>query len=139
MDQQLSLVEKLSEESSSNLNTVSSAMEEMNATVNEISEQTNPLALNATIEAARAGAVEEQSITSQEIAQNIAHAASGIQETTQHISDSSPSSAKIATDVSSGNENSTEAAKSSVQLTDNVEKMMDFAGRLQFILAKFKV
>ncbi|MFH2090757.1 MAG: methyl-accepting chemotaxis protein [Pseudomonadota bacterium] len=86
-----------------------------------------------------ASAVEEQSITSQEIASNIAHAAAGIRETDSHISESSAASVAIADDVSSVNENSGKVAASSKQLTDNVQKLNDFALRLKNMLSRFKL
>jgi methyl-accepting chemotaxis protein len=86
-----------------------------------------------------ASAVEEQSITSREIAKSIAHAADGIQETDGHISDSSNASETIEQDISSVNENSTKVADSSVKLTDNVQKLTEFALQLKSVLSKFKL
>lgn len=235
------------EESSSNLDTVFSAMAEINATVNEISkntgeaksitdsavakaqsasvkvnelgidakeirlfadvigeisEQTNLLALNATIEASRAGDagsgfavvaneiktlatqtaeaaknikikidriekstddtvveienittvindvdtmvsaiasfVEEQSSTSKEIADHVAQAVDGMQETDRHISDSTVASGNILNDISSVNETSARVADSSRKVTDNVLKLTEFAGRLSTIVSKFR-
>ena len=85
-----------------------------------------------------ASAVEEQSITSQEIARNIAHAAEGIRETDGHITDSSAASSAIVEDISSVNINSTKVANSSAMLTENVQKLTDFALKLKTVLSRFK-
>ena len=86
-----------------------------------------------------ASAIEEQSITSKEIAQNIAQATHRIHETNGHIADASIVSGNIAKDISSVNENSTHVADSSRKVTDNVLKLTDFAGHLKAVLANFKI
>jgi len=86
-----------------------------------------------------ASAVEEQSLTSNEIAENISRAVSGIHETNSHIAESSVASGSIAVDIASVNENSTLVAQSSQKVADNVLKLTDFASRLKEILTNFKV
>jgi len=86
-----------------------------------------------------ASAIEEQSITSKEMAENIARAAHGIHETNAHISDSSVAAGSISADISSVHETSDLVAESSRKLTENVVKLTDFSGRLKEILGNFKV
>lgn len=108
-------------------------------TVIEIEEISKVINDVDTIVSSIASAVEEQSVTSKEIARNIAKAADGIHDTNSHIADSSVASGNIAVDIASVNENSTLVAKSSQKMTDNVLELTDFASRLKEILANFKV
>jgi methyl-accepting chemotaxis protein len=86
-----------------------------------------------------AGSVEEQSITSKEIAQNIVQAAGGIHETDENITKSSETSAKIAQDIASVNQTAKRVTDSSLAVSDNVQKLNDFAASLQQILTRFKL
>ena len=110
-----------------------------NGTVVEIEEVSKVINEVNSIVFSIAGAVEEQAVTSKEIAKNIAQAADGIHKTNMHIADSSLASKNIADDISSVNENSTRVADSSQKVTDNVLTLTEFASRLKQVLANFKV
>lgn len=110
-----------------------------NGTVVEIEEISKVINDVNSIVFSIAGAVEEQAVTSREIAKNITQAAGGIHETNAHIADSSLASENIAKDISNVNENSTRVADSSQKVTENVLKLTEFASRLKQVMANFKV
>lgn len=86
-----------------------------------------------------ASAIEEQSITAKEIAQNISQAAGGIHETNSHISESSIASQRISEDIAGVNRTSSHVADSSEKVTRNVEKLSAFADQLNTLVNRFKI
>ena len=120
-------------------------------TISEISEQTNLLALNATIEAATvindvndivttiATAVEEQSVTTNEIAGNVMQASQGIQTVNLNISEGSSVLKDIAREVTEVNLSSSEITNSSSQVYLSAGELEKLAEQLNKMVNKFKV
>jgi methyl-accepting chemotaxis protein len=86
-----------------------------------------------------ATAVEEQSITTNDIAGNVAQAARGIHEVTQNVAQSSDVSQSIARDISGVNHAAEEISANSTQVNMNAEELKKLACRLKDIVAMFKI
>jgi methyl-accepting chemotaxis protein len=72
-----------------------------------------------------AAAVEEQSVTTREIAGNVSHAARGMADVTENISQSSTASAEIARVVSRANQAASQISASSAQITEKVASLSE--------------
>jgi len=118
---------------------ISRIQQSSQGTVDEIKQISCVINEVETIVSSIAGSVEEQSITSREIAQNIAQAVEGIHETNENIAESSQASAKIAQDIASVNKTSKKVTGSSQEVSDNVQNLNDFAASLQQMLSRFKL
>ncbi len=86
-----------------------------------------------------ATAVEEQAVTTQEIANNIAQASQGIQEVNENVSQSSVVSATISQDIAEVSEASRNISKSSNEVKSNAQDLLTRAEELNAIVSKFKV
>ncbi len=86
-----------------------------------------------------ATAVEEQSVTTKEIANNISQAAQGIQNVTESVSQSSIVSEEIAGNIAIVNQSSTEISAISSSVDTNVAKLNDLVLRLKEKVARFRV
>jgi methyl-accepting chemotaxis protein len=85
-----------------------------------------------------ATAVEEQSVTTKEIAGNVAQASHGIQEVNENVSQSSVVSMEIAKEISSVNDVSTQLNGNSAQMNNNAEALYRLANELNELVGKFK-
>jgi methyl-accepting chemotaxis protein len=86
-----------------------------------------------------ASAVEEQSITTQEITNNIAQASSGIQEVNMNVSQSSTVAQQITQDIAAVNQSSSEMDSSSDQVRGSADSLKQRATELKEIVGRFKV
>ena len=86
-----------------------------------------------------ATAVEEQSVTTKEIASNVSQAAQGIQEVTSNVAQSSTVAEEIASDIAMVNHSATEISNISSSVDANVVKLNNMLVRLKEIVAKFKI
>ncbi len=86
-----------------------------------------------------ATAVEEQSVTTKEIAGNVTQAASGIQEVTENVSQSSSVTEEIAKDIVEVNQSAGEMSNSSSQVNMSAAELSNLAEQLKEMVDKFKV
>ena len=86
-----------------------------------------------------ATAVEEQSVTTNEIAGNVAQASLGIEEVNTKVSESSAVSREIANDVTEVNQSSAEMTNSSAQVNMSAGELKNLAQELNDMVNKFKV
>jgi len=84
-------------------------------------------------------AVEEQNVTTNEIAENVSQAAQGISEVNENVAQSSTVSDEIARDITEVSQNAGEIANNSSQVEINAEKLAKLAADLEKIIAEFKV
>jgi methyl-accepting chemotaxis protein len=86
-----------------------------------------------------ATAVEEQSVTTREIAENISQASQGIQEVNENVAQSSTVSAEIASDISGVNQSAGEMSNSSGQVNLSAEELTRMGAKLNEMVGKFIV
>jgi methyl-accepting chemotaxis protein len=110
-----------------------------NATVTEIDQILKIINDVNEIVTTIATAVEEQSITTKEIAGNVAQASKGIQEVNENVAQSSTVSAEIAHDIADVNQSAGEMSISSAQLNLNAEELTKMGAKLTKMVGKFKL
>jgi len=86
-----------------------------------------------------ATAVEEQSVTTKEIAHNVVQASQGIQEVNENVNQSSTAANEIAKDISEVNRASIEMSENSSQVNLSAEELSKLAEKLRKIAGNFKV
>jgi methyl-accepting chemotaxis protein len=86
-----------------------------------------------------ASAVEEQSLTTNEIADNVAQASKGIQEVNQNVAQSSTVSEDIAKDIGIVNRSSSEISGNSADMNMSADELSKMAEELNNIVGKFKI
>ena len=86
-----------------------------------------------------AAAVEEQSVTTREIAGNVTHAAQGMAEVTENVAQSSTVAAEIARDIAEVNQAAAEISTSSAQVSDSAESLSKLAETLRISADRCKV
>ncbi len=86
-----------------------------------------------------AAAVEEQSATSREIAENMGQASQGLQEVNQNVAQSSAVSGEIAKDIGSVNAISNEVKQGSSQVNDSAGTLAGLAEELQKLVGNFQL
>lgn len=86
-----------------------------------------------------AAAVEEQSVTTTEIAGNVAQVSQGIQEVSENVSQSSAVSSGIAKDIAEVNQTTSEISESSAKMKDNARELSELAHELKGMVSRFKV
>ena len=86
-----------------------------------------------------ATAVDEQSVTTREIANNVVQASQGIQEVTENVAQSSIVSQEIARDIAEVNESANEMSNSSSQVNMSAEELSNLAEQLKEMVGRFKV
>jgi len=86
-----------------------------------------------------ATAVEEQSVTTKEISNNVLQASQGIAEITENVAQSSTVSDEIARDIADVNQASSEMSNSSSQVNISAENLSELAEQLKKMVVKFKV
>jgi len=84
-------------------------------------------------------AVEEQNVTTSEIAENISQATEGIQEVTENVSQSSMVANEVAQDISQVSSESKEMTESSENLSDKAAYLKNISVELKTMVDKFKV
>ncbi len=86
-----------------------------------------------------AAAVEEQSITTKEIASNVNQAAGGIQDVTENVANSSSVANDIAKDISEMNRMAEDMANNSSSVTKNAKDLSQLSGDLRETVDQFKI
>ncbi|MGD9161549.1 MAG: HAMP domain-containing methyl-accepting chemotaxis protein [Desulfobacteraceae bacterium] len=86
-----------------------------------------------------ATAVEEQSVTTNEIAGNVSQASQGIQEVNENVSESTVVSRDIAREVTDCTQSSAEISNSSAQVSLSADQLRSLAEELNDMVNKFKV
>lgn len=86
-----------------------------------------------------AGAVEEQSITTKEIAQNITYASEGSQEVNRNVAETHAVSGTIAKDIAEVNQAANNMSQNSVQVNKSAEALSQLAEQLNKLVGTFKV
>ncbi len=86
-----------------------------------------------------ATAIEEQSVTTKEIASNVVQASRGISEVNENVAHSSTVAGQIAGDISEVNHSVGEMSNSSSQLNMSAEKLSTLAVQLNGMVGKFKI
>ena len=86
-----------------------------------------------------ATAVEEQSVTTREIAANVGQASQGIQDTNNEIAYSSSAAINIAEEIGNVDQSAGEISKTSSKVNKSAEELKDLAEKLNQMVGKFKV
>jgi methyl-accepting chemotaxis protein len=86
-----------------------------------------------------ATAVEQQSVTTKEIAGNVAQASQGIQEVSENVAQSSNVAEEIATDIAVVNQSAAEMSNSSAQVNLSAEELTKMGIKLNEMVGKFKI
>jgi methyl-accepting chemotaxis protein len=86
-----------------------------------------------------ATAVEEQSVSSQEISNNIAQASQGIEEVNQNVNQTSAVSSSISNDIANVNHGVQDITSTSTQVDAKAEELAQLAVQLQNLVSRFKV
>ena len=84
-------------------------------------------------------AVEEQNVTTNEIAENISQATLGIQEVTENVSQSSVVADEVASDISQVSAESTAIVGKSDELTEKAEELKTMSIALKEMMEQFKI
>ena len=86
-----------------------------------------------------ATAVEEQSVTTQEIARNLAQASQGIQEVNQNVNQSSSVAGEITKDIQEVNQASNEMSNGTAQVNASAAELSRLAEKLKEMMSRFKI
>jgi methyl-accepting chemotaxis protein len=86
-----------------------------------------------------ATAVEEQSVTTREIAGNVAQAAQGIDEVNENVAQSSTVSSEISRDITEVTQAAGEISGNSAQISTSAESLNQLAQQLNDMVGRFKV
>ena len=86
-----------------------------------------------------ATAVEEQSVTTREISENVVQASQGIAEVTENVAQSSTVAGEIARDISEVNQSANEMSNSSSQVNVSAEELSGLAEQLKEMVGQFSV
>ncbi len=108
-------------------------------TVKEINEISSVITDVDQIVATIAAAVEEQSATTKEIADNVHQASQGIGEVNENVSQSSAVSAEIANDIATVNHSANEMNTASSQVKVSAQDLSKVADNLKQMVAQFKI
>lgn len=133
------LANQTSEASNEIKKRVSGIQGSTDGTVAEIANISNAVADINDIIATIATAVEEQSATTQEMAENISQASLGISEVNENVSQGSSASQDVSKEIAGVTQSSSEIADSSKQVKHKAEDLSGLAGRLSEMMQKFKI
>ncbi len=121
-DERLKVIQQMSIDSAKNVADVSNFINEVNDVVYTI-----------------ATAMEEQSVTTKEISNNVTQASQGLGEVNENVAQSSTVAGEIAKDISDVNNSAGEMSNSSSQVNMSAEEMNKLARQLEEMVGKFKV
>ncbi len=108
-------------------------------TVREIGQMSEVIGKVNEIVSVIATAVEEQSVTTREIAGNVANASTGIEEVNRNVAQSSSVAEDIAGDISNLNGTAAEMSESITKVKVNADDLSGLAARLKEMVGKFTV
>ncbi len=106
-----------------------SEIEEILKVINDVNEIVSTIAT----------AVEEQSVTTREIASNVSQASGGINEVAENVTQSSTVSTEMAKDIADVNQTTSEISNSSSQLNLSSKELSRLARELKGMVSRFKV
>ncbi len=86
-----------------------------------------------------ATAVEEQAVTTQEVAENVSQASQGIQEVTENVAQSSGVAGEIAQDIASVNQAAEDISSSSGEVNINAADLSNLGEKLKQMVSRFKL
>ncbi|MCP4118086.1 MAG: methyl-accepting chemotaxis protein [Desulfobacteraceae bacterium] len=109
------------------------------ATAKEINEITTVIDDINEIVAQIASAVEEQSVTTQEVTENLTQAFTGIGEVNENISNGALAAGEIARDITNVNSAASEISNTASQVNISAEELSGLAGKLNKLMETFKV
>jgi methyl-accepting chemotaxis protein len=109
------------------------------ATAKEITEITAVIDDINEIVAQIASAVEEQSVTTQEVTENLSQAFTGIGEVNTNMSHGATAAGEIARDITNVNSAAAEISITASQVNTSAGELSDLAGKLNKIMGTFKV
>ena len=126
------------------------ATQEIGDKVNEIQRmvQKSTTEMNTTLEVVHninsiiaqiASAVEEQSVTTKEIAVNISNAYNGIQDVNANVNQTNDSTGRISRDMVDVDKNSHDISEKSVQVENSADELMKLAVQLENLVSQFKI
>lgn len=127
-DASLGIKEKIDNIQSSSSETMA-GIESINTVISSVNEIVSTIAT----------AVEEQSVTTKEITQNITQAADGIQEVNQNVVQSASVADDITKDISAVSQTSTDMAQRSEQVKLSAEELSNLAEQLNKLVGQFKI
>ncbi|MCD6274081.1 MAG: type IV pili methyl-accepting chemotaxis transducer N-terminal domain-containing protein [Deltaproteobacteria bacterium] len=104
-------------------------IDQISKVVNEVNEIVSTIAT----------AVEEQSVTTREIAENVVQASQGIAEVTENVTQSSTVAGEIARDISEVNQSANEMSSSSSRVNVSAEELSGLAEQLKEMVGQFTV
>ena len=104
-------------------------IEQISKVINEVNEIVSTIA----------AAVDQQSVTTKEIANNVAQTSQGIQEATENVSQTSTGAGEIAKDISDVNQSAGDVSNGTSQMKLRVEELSGLAVQLKEMVGKFKV
>ena len=104
-------------------------IEQISKVVNDVNEVVSTIAT----------AIEEQSVTTREISNNVVQASQGIQEVTENVAQSSTVSQEIARDIAEVNQAANEMNNNSSQVNMSAEELSKLAEQLKEMVGRFKV
>jgi len=110
-----------------------------NDTVSEIGQITKIIDEVNDIVGSIATAVEEQSVSSQEISNNISQASQGIDQVNENVNQSSAVSSTISSDIANVNQGVQDISLNSTQVDTNAKELSHLASQLQELVGRFKV
>ncbi|MBF0495528.1 MAG: DUF3365 domain-containing protein [Deltaproteobacteria bacterium] len=108
-------------------------------TVEEIEQVTKVIEEVNEIVTTIATAVEEQSVTTREMAGNVAQAAQGIQEVSENVLQSSTVSVEIARDIANVNNEANQITKNSEEVKASAESLSRLAEQLKTMVGRFRI
>ncbi len=108
-------------------------------TVREINEISNVISNVDQIVTTIAAAVEEQTATTKEIAENILQASEGITKVNDNVAQSTQASAEIAGDIAEVNNSANEMSEASSQVNESAQELSLVAQKLKGMMEKFIV
>ncbi len=132
------LARQTSESTQEIKNLIEGVQQTASGTVDEIAEITKVINDGNDIVSTIASAIEEQSITTREIAGNISHVTQGINSVAETVSLSQQAFEEIADDISGATEKTGEMSEKSLHVKSNAEQLSSLAASLQEKVGKFK-
>ncbi len=123
----LEIKEKISANQESTIKTVAE-IKQITDIINDINEVISTIAT----------AVEVQSATTQEIADNVSQMSQGIQEVNENVSISSDAAGKIAGDIQEVNQDAAQMSVSGSKVSVNADELSNLAAELQKLVSVFK-
>jgi hemerythrin-like metal-binding protein len=108
-------------------------------TVKDVEQITKVISQVTDIVSAIAAAIEEQSASATEVAENIDQASIGIGEVNENVAQSSQVSTEIAEDISKVNDVSEEMTVRSEQMKKNAQDLSELSGKLRDMIGVFKI